>query len=474
MREEGFVKTDEAVSMLKALDQLLLKHLERITGMKEGIQGLPLSLTTIACIVMLAEREEEVGDSEDSLARYDGDELVAELESMGLKDPAGFDALMGLLADKGYMEMDANGRIKLGGPCHSMARLMEHAFHGIPGLNLVAYFVQTMDEVESGRKSLPHALMQLDQILRRHGAAPFKQTGSRTAASSPAGISVRPQPRAAPSVETPTFVSPALARAQKTGSPTGMENMEPEEKTAPSEGLPNPAEPPPTRESPGHDVPEASSPEPPASEEAFEAPTEADEGPGAFEVVSTVPGEAGEIDTREDDLPAPAEEEARSEEPGPEETSGEGIEGHENALLDGDELEDFDEGEQGVDTPPEVSVEERIAAFEEGLTLQCPVCLKAAVRVRETVKGRLYYTCSDEKCSFISWGKPYHLECPRCGNPFLIEYTSRDGKALLKCPRATCGYKRALDPAGSGTAKKVRRVRRPRRRVVRKKVVRRG
>jgi len=66
------------------------------------------------------------------------------------------------------------------------------------------------------------------------------------------------------------------------------------------------------------------------------------------------------------------------------------------------------------------AIEKRIAAFEEDLAMQCPICRNGCVQKEEAGIGKIYYRCSVKDCNFISWGKPYHLVCPQCNNPFLV------------------------------------------------------
>ncbi|MDH3885757.1 MAG: hypothetical protein OET63_16155, partial [Desulfobacterales bacterium] len=105
--------------------------------------------------------------------------------------------------------------------------------------------------------------------------------------------------------------------------------------------------------------------------------------------------------------------------------------------------------------------------------------------VENTATGKSYYKCSNKECNFISWGKPHHIPCPKCNNPFLIEASNKAGKTILKCPRATCRYwKKALLDSEDNYQESIKSVsqktneitsisRKPRKRVVRRRVVRR-
>ena len=130
-------------------------------------------------------------------------------------------------------------------------------------------------------------------------------------------------------------------------------------------------------------------------------------------------------------------------------------------------------------------LKKRIMTFEEDLALECPICKRSKVTVENTATGKSYYKCSKKECNFISWGKPHHIPCPKCNNPFLLEASNKAGKTIVKCPRATCRYRKkalldtadnhqkSIESASQKTNKVSSISRKPRKRVVRRRVVRR-
>jgi hypothetical protein len=118
----------------------------------------------------------------------------------------------------------------------------------------------------------------------------------------------------------------------------------------------------------------------------------------------------------------------------------------------------------------EKRIEQQILAFEEELSLWCPMCKKDRVEAKTTPTGKTYYKCASSDCHFVSWGRPLHQSCPKCENPFLIQISDKSGGIAYKCPRATCSFYRlagegsAAPDATGATARKV-----VRRRVVRRK-----
>ena len=432
--------------MLDVLDRALVRHLERITGTREGIHGLSMGLVTVACIVLMTER---AGDTEASEARsLSRSELRQGLSEMGLDDPGRLESALGEMARKGYVELDARDRLFPARPTLSMARLLDHAFPGMPGINLVAYFVQTLDEVETGRKQPKEALLQLDQMLRHHGAVPFgrakKEPETRTAAPR------RPRMQRPARLRAPALRGVTIPPSEKTPDPEPLPCAAPApevEETLPEEahsgGVEAEEETP--REPEALETPEEGSTTEPLPDEAEPAPPEPDSGPS-----SEPNGEAAiEEPVREAAPPDP-----------------------------GEPREPLSPREQEPDPDPEERVEDCVSAFEEELAMQCPVCRQASVEVRETAKGRVYYKCSDDGCMFISWGRPHHIPCPLCGNPFLVELDVDGDPKPLKCPRATCRYREpSRGEASGGGAPEGGEVGaeggKPRRRVVRRKVRRR-
>ena len=145
---------------------------------------------------------------------------------------------------------------------------------------------------------------------------------------------------------------------------------------------------------------------------------------------------------------------------------------------------------QDMPVEPEIAqknqdIEKRIAEFEGKLSLQCPICKTGVIAQNRTSSGKSFFKCTSVNCNFISWGKPFHITCPQCENPFLVEVTGKDGIPMLKCPRATCAHWQkhpfettdALDRRSSQSSKKLVRVRKgsggKKRKVVRRRVVRR-
>ncbi|MEN6446195.1 MAG: type I DNA topoisomerase [Syntrophaceae bacterium] len=71
------------------------------------------------------------------------------------------------------------------------------------------------------------------------------------------------------------------------------------------------------------------------------------------------------------------------------------------------------------------------------LDLKCPMqgCTGEIVQ-QKSKRGKMFYSCSDKECKFISWTKPVARKCPDCGSAFLV----RKG-GMLECPNPECSHR---------------------------------
>lgn len=123
-------------------DQTLGQHIERLLGAKYGIGALPMNLATISCLILLAERETEI----DSLAsnpseRYTYETLLKELAEISLDSYEDLEMAFQDMIQKGYIDVDNDGRFSARNPTISMVQLLDDAFPKMPGMNLIAYLL---------------------------------------------------------------------------------------------------------------------------------------------------------------------------------------------------------------------------------------------------------------------------------------------------------------------------------------------
>ncbi|MFH1489404.1 MAG: type I DNA topoisomerase [Pseudomonadota bacterium] len=417
--------------VIDLFDQILAKHMGRLIGSRYGICELPLNLATIATLILLAEREKEIKNFPSSSPdRYDREILFKELSEMGLEQGVDTEKALEDLIQKGYVNVNVRYRLKAKKPTISMVELLNRAFPKLPGLNLVAYFVQTIDEVHSDRKDIKLGIVQFDQMLQEQGV-PLR--ARRETVQQKSAINALFQPEITVT-ETPLPQGGDLLAVIKKGlnlsnlrSPA--QNWEPEGPEEPPVENKDPYSPVQHDTAPVHsEMNDSISPEPESA---------ASVGPGDHDPEDRPSPAPGQVppsllsDDRPSEVLADKEYEGamRKSDLNGESTS-EGV--------NGDDLERSAHTEEGV--PDDDTIDDQISEFQGRLNIRCPLCDMGKIEEKETSKGKIFYHCNNEKCNFISWGQPYHIECPLCKNPFLIEKSKSPGKPILRCPRATCRY----------------------------------
>lgn len=506
----------EKNNVVNVFDEILFKHLERLIGSRYGIGELSMNSVTISLIILLMERENEIESfPSDEIDRYKNETLIGDFEELGFDATQDMNIVVEEMIRKGYIHID-DDRFIPQKPTISMARLIDLVFPKMPGMNLVAYFVQTMDEVKSMRKDLDSATRQFDQVIQMQ-SVPLKKGPKQ---SEPSKVSVpstdkgsniqkldkslQNNQKVSPEKELKTpiiigrkssdnlsdhsrgsstepkilsseaykgkveirkvdFGKPCLKEVEPDKKPSDecehIEDEEPRTQVKLAETQPHD-----NAESISSDTKVITSFEEPAK-------TVFDEQSPSVEAVTA---RVSMVDS------APSNEDASHDLKSTEQDKS----FFDHNKDDLSRVAPIQDNNKNVKETDDDDIEKRIMAFEEDLALKCPICKHSKVTVENTATGKSYYKCSNKACNFISWGKPYHIPCPKCKNPFLIEASNKAGKTILKCPRATCRYweKALLDTADNhqesieSASQKTNKVtsisRKPRKRVVRRRVVR--
>ena len=74
-----------------------------------------------------------------------------------------------VLNNNGYVGTSIDGGHFLKNPASQKTQLLDLVFHKMTGMNFIAYLVQTLDEVISGRKDLDLGILQFSQTLQKQG-----------------------------------------------------------------------------------------------------------------------------------------------------------------------------------------------------------------------------------------------------------------------------------------------------------------
>ena len=502
------------IKLFHMLDEILIKHLERLIGSSDLFSGLTMNFAIMSCLILLMERENEIINFPSaSSSRYTSETLISELEEMGFETDHNTDIVFQDMIEKGYIDVDDDFFIPAK-PAISLLKLLERTFPGMPGMNFVAYFIQTMDEVNSGRKDPDSAISQFDQMLNMQGvplnrkqsdSKPAKVSGpskeqkiqikkpeilgrkkvdrwqedSRNSFSNPKVLSssvyqgkVRKLDFSKPFSDedkTKKIISVTDSVIESEGSKIRGKGVE----TKPHDGI----------ESENIDTLSDACSEPLAE-------TDTDMQNLSEKIPDTnipLDNSTSSIESNLQDIgPSPTERSLdpfvknKEEDSEIDSTLKIGTEGKETTHDipdEGSEKEDLSRFDDDI--------EKRITAFEEDLALECPLCKQSKLQAEKTAMGKTFFRCLTKNCNFISWGRPYHIICPKCKNPFLVETSDKAGKTILKCPRSTCKYrqnlpwgleendKESINSVSYGPDKVTPISRKPRKRVKKRRVVRR-
>lgn len=378
--------------------------------------------------------------------------------------------LLQQMIDRDYLGIDAAGAFYLKDNASKVLATLNRAFPAMKGINLSAYFEQTVNEVISGRKKLDFALKQFDQNFVMHGVP---QVRVRIPTSVPL-----PQKRSKNVIKSPG----QDAKDETTAgilSPLGVEEVEP----------PIPAI--------GDGNETVTAEQGPAADGEVVGGVEsigADETMSDDTVLEPETAELGESPSSPSELMAGAV----SVEPAEQLTND--TAGGADALMD---VAGHERGEEEAELPPVATAAESAAIVvqipadqaepmaapeqpvveREGPAGRCPVCGREMVTQRDafgpylvcsgapacrhseplpsrtdaeemicplcraaplvvkpTATGKQLHVCTGQGCEFMAWSRPHAVGCPECGSPFLVEKREADGRVVLRCPRAGCRY----------------------------------
>lgn len=396
-------------------DRVLKRHIRRLLDVSDSDQLPPYSLNMVACLLVLSEREKEMTEFPDSpLKRYTRETFLKDLDEIGIDPDDSITAEIRNLAQAGYIAISGNEEYEIREPATRLLSMLDGIFPTFPGLSLVAYILQAIEEVISGRKEMMLAIRQFDETLLTRGESVSKQRIEALRRQRVAAAAMRKEdPAAQKQRETYLEKLKALRSRQRGASAdtTVVLTSGYSGKIEIRELFPK----------------ESESQEPEIEDEAIDDGGAVTADTPELADVALPPGE-----TIEPEIPDKPEKPGEAEPAPPVGESREPFE----ALSSSAPIE--------ADAPEETSTEEsiakRIQAFEEQLAMTCPVCKEGKILTDITGKDKTYYHCSNKACGLVSWGKPHHLACPLCENPFLIEFPQKDDGIGLKCPRATCSF----------------------------------
>ncbi len=501
----------DAHEIRSRFEDALKSSIHQLTDTMPEAVSLPFDIVTITSLILMVERENEIqAFSESSPGRYSKETLKHDLIDTGLDMDDTLTVSMDNLIEMGFVSTNGDGVLVPRESTPKLVAVLDNLYPGMPGINLVAYFIQTMDEVITGRKELDHAIRQFEQTLQNRGNPLSKThqtpvTGDNAAASLRISTSTA-QPHQAGAQRRDTYMQRLREmRAKQPGYSAGgavAKTLVSQQRIEVKSLFPAPSPSPTLLDEPVGDDSESTSmseAEPPDTLEISDpqpiAEMAPDAHPDACRTDSLPPEDTDyEIGQKNQDTPDLATEN------GAPDTPIVSVEPADDPMISGDGPEDdlmsipvdatVDSDPSRVDGVPsdadpisgKETVEEKVQAFQDSLAMTCPYCRQGKIQTAETEKGKIFYSCDNAACNFISWGKPYHFDCPYCQNPFLVEFTTHDGINGLKCPKATCNYRQdhlqsphisTESPPSHAAAESVDPPKKKRKKLVRKRLVRR-
>ncbi|MDA3835527.1 MAG: DNA topoisomerase, partial [Spirochaetales bacterium] len=438
-------------------------------------------------------------------AQYHIGSLCDEMREMGFDDEKSILSVFQQILGHNYVVLSGAGEIRCTDKLLKVTSTLDRAFPGMKGLNLSAYYAQTLEEVMSGRKRVDVALKQFDQNLVMQGkplvkvkvptSIPKIKRKSKNVIKS-GGSSVQggaqPQPMTGVAEGFTNFdaISPVEAKEDDAvvdemvaDSLITDDVMVPENEGSDDDSMPLQT----VEESLEQEVEDncgdiaggalpAAHDAPPAEPEVEDASPDVvvEESPvvdDVFEQPPVPPDERSALTEAEVDSSPVVE---------PVELSGVETKvcpecGRDMVLKD-DRFGKF----WACTGLPACHHSEPYSEKKKGAKGQpCPACKRGELSANRTPAGKDMYVCNDPTCDFMAWSKPYGIDCPLCGSSFLIEKKDRMGNVHLRCPMAGCSYVHGGDSVDAVAApkKKMVRVRRKKassaggkiRRVVRRK-----
>lgn len=430
------------------LDAILSKHFKKLDQINILEEKIAFCMSSVAALHLAAEREGELEDSQDKgKERYTRKTFIQDLTELGLEIDDELMVTFESLLEQGYVTIDPEGYYYADQTAMTLVENFNRMFPGMPGMNLVAYIIQTLDEIVSGRKDYEKGIAQFDQALQSRGrplsfiylrtekknakerAEERKKKQEEIKASRKASDVLRKkysvkiadlrkttiQQRKEPSVLTKRAIDADEISVKEISPRKVQEQKEREEQ----ERL--------ERER--------------IEKERMEQ-----------ELLELKRLEEERLEAERKEQERLAEEARRMEEERLEQERLE-LERLEKERLEAERLEAERKEQERLEAErleaerleqerieKEMAIEAQIAAFEQEMAPPCPVCHHGKVISDKTETEKIFFKCTNQGCKFISWSKPYNFTCPVCGNLYLTEFMHPSGVPGLKCPRASCSY----------------------------------
>lgn len=428
----------ESKKIMEKLDFILESNFRKLDQIHVLGKTLTIDMVTVAALHLLTERESELEEEENpKIQRYTRKSFLNDLTEIGLEIDDDLMQKIQKIIDNEFVSIDGEGGYHTQGPAKELVANINKMFPGMPGMNLVAYVIQTLEEILSGRKDLDKGLEYFDKALVSRGRPltfvhlrTEKKTEKQKAEERIKRAKEREESRKA-SNRLKKIYGEKLAQLRETILREAKDPMVVTKRALGSDEIK-------IKEISPQKVKEAQERERLEQERLEQERLEQEraELERQREELERLAREKEEQERleREREEAERLERETRERE----EAERLRLEQEEKARLEQERLEQ-ERLEQEKESK-ELSVEEQIAMFQQEQASTCPLCHQGKILQETTESNRTYFKCTNATCKFISWDKPHLFACPQCRNPYLLEFRKPDGTLGLKCPLATCSY----------------------------------
>lgn len=147
-------------------DEILVKRMGQIPRPVIVDKALTFNLAALTTLLLLVEREKEMKMFiESPPERYTRATFMEDMSDIGLEVDDDLMVSIQDLETNGFFSIGSDSRFYVKKPAFVMTNILDSVFSGMPGMSLVAYTIQTIQEVVSGRKELEFAIRQFDGML---------------------------------------------------------------------------------------------------------------------------------------------------------------------------------------------------------------------------------------------------------------------------------------------------------------------
>lgn len=423
------------------LDAILDKNLRKLDQISVLGKVVQMDMVTVAALHLLVEREGEIEDDEHTKKqRYTRKAFLNDMTEIGFEIDDDLMKKIQDIVDNECVVIDGKGAYHAQALAKDVVGNINKMFPGMPGMNLIAYVIQTLEEIMTGRKDLDKGIEQFDKALQSRGRPltfvhlrTEKKTESQKAQDRLRRAQEREESRKA-SDQLKVIYSEKIASLRKNLLRVKEEPMVVTKRAIGADDFQ-------IKEVSPQKIREAQERERQEQErlEQERLERERQEQERQKQELERLAREKEERDRLERErLEQERLDRERQEAREREEEERLRLEQETQERLERERLEK--ERLEAEPAKQELSIEEQIAAFERQQAATCPLCHNGKILQETTDSNRTYYKCSNPSCKFISWDKPHMFACPQCRNPYLLEAHRPDGTVGLKCPLATCSY----------------------------------